>query len=142
MQPTEHDKGELRWTAKGGFEYTGLGREVTIQSTKGVDGATINFYDNVNVSDIPKSAKITDRYFTQEEAQTAGSLYMAATPNDGYSPRTRAIAKKLGEHPSAFVRKQLQGMGYTMSTDFNSTAAVQGGKAIDPAIMDGLVRGE
>ena len=138
LKPTEFEQGELRWSAKGGFEYTGLGREVTIQTTKALDGSTIHFYDNVNVADIPKSAKITDRYFTQEEAQTAGQLYMSATPNDGYSPRTRAISKKLGMHPSAFVRKQLQNMGYTMSTDFNTTSAVQSGKAIDPAIMDGL----
>ncbi len=140
LKPAELDQGELKWSKEEGLTYSGIGnKNVAIQTTRSADGKqTITFYDKTNVVDIPKSATSQDRYLSPEQAQVAGQKYMAATPNDEYSPRIRQISRKLGLYPSEFVRKQLQGMGYTMSTDFNSTSAVQGGKAIDPSIMNGL----
>ena len=139
LKPTEPSLGELKWTASGGFEYSGLRRKVSILTTKSADGKrTITFYDNVNVSDIPSHATSEDRYFTQEEAKVSGEKYMSGALGGDFSPRTQAIAKKLNQHPRKFVLEQLGHMGYKISTDFNTTSAVQGGKVIDPAIMEGL----
>lgn len=85
-------------------------------------GEVQRVWTQFDVNEIPPNSSVNDIYLTTDEVQQAAIA--RSEGNGNYTPRVRALAKKLKVAPSTFVQRQLTNMGYNTTKDIPTSANI------------------
>jgi hypothetical protein len=85
-------------------------------------GEVQRVWTQFDVNEIPPNSSVNDIYLTTDEVKQAAIT--RSEGNGNYTPRVRALARKLGYAPSTFVQRQLTNMGYDTTKDIPPAANI------------------
>ena len=85
-------------------------------------GEVQRVWTEFDVNEIPPNSSVNDIYLTTDEVQQAAIA--RSEGNGDYTPRVRALARKLGYAPSTFVQRQVTNMGHDTTKDIPPAANI------------------
>lgn len=137
-----HKKGDetrlKRLEGGAGWVYDFQGDKIAPIRIDAATGKAVKVYIEFDDDEIPfqpQGASVNDAYLDREQLLDAAEAWRN---NSGYSKRVKAISKKLGISPSAFVRRQSTVLGFGRIDKVPPPGRATGDLTIDPELKDAL----